>query len=119
MHGQLRRIRWPARFGRKCDTAPVSIPPKKLPIDLTTVDTSNGAWLIAIESVEETRADGNLLVKITLEQSIGEERFRTRELGMLLRRSEAVDPRHSAELISRIRLWIDSTEGNGYLDLTA
>ncbi len=94
-------------------------PPKKLPIDLTTVHSSKGAWLIAVESVTETRADGNLLVNIVLEQAVDDgERFRVRSLGMLLSLPEAVDPDRSQNLASQIRQWIDFSEGDGFVDLT-
>ena len=93
-------------------------PPKKLPIDLTDVDSSKGTWLIAVESMIETEGDGNLLLKVVLEQSIDEEHFRTRELGMLLPLRQAVDPDHCPKLLSQIREWIDSSEEDGFVDLT-
>ncbi len=93
-------------------------PPKKLPIDLTDVDSSKGTWLIAVESMIETQGDGNLLLKIVLEQSIDEEHFRARELGMLLPLREAVDPDRCPNVLGWIREWIDSTEGDGFVDLT-
>jgi len=94
-------------------------PPKKLPIDLTTIHSSKGAWLIAVESVAETRADRNLLVNIVLEQAVDEgERFRVRSLGMLLPLRDAVDPDRSQNQVSQIRQWIDSTDGDGFVDLT-
>ena len=92
-------------------------PPKKLPIDLTTVETSKGSWLIAVESVVETQADRNVLLKIVLEQSVDEEHFRTRELGMLLPLREATDRDHSQIVVSHIREWIDSADGDGFVDL--
>ena len=118
MRGLLSKI--PSRMlsGRKCDTAFVITPPKKLPIDLTTVDTSKGLWLIAVESAVETQSDRNVLLKIVLEQSIDEEHFRTRELGMLLPLCEATDRDHCPVVVSHIREWIDSAEGDGFVDLT-
>jgi len=74
---------------------------------------------MAVESVTETRADGNLLVNIVSEQAIDEgERFRVRSLGMLLPLRDAVDPDRSQRLVSQIRQWIDSTDGDGFVDLT-
>jgi hypothetical protein len=96
----------------------VTIPTKELSIDLTEMETSKGSWLIAVENVVKTQADGNLLLKIVLEQGTDEEHFRSRELGMLLPLRRAVDPDHCPSLISQIRGWIDSTEGDGFVDLT-
>jgi hypothetical protein len=31
------------------------VPPKKLPIDLTVVDTADGGWLVAVETIAETQ----------------------------------------------------------------
>ncbi|HEY6369404.1 MAG TPA: hypothetical protein VIX37_02405 [Candidatus Sulfotelmatobacter sp.] len=90
---------------------PLLSSPKELPIELTDVDGSKGTWLIAVESVVETRDDSNLLVKIVLEQSIDEEHVRSRELGILLPLHEAVDPDRCPNLVSPIREWIDWTEG--------
>jgi len=93
-------------------------PPKKLPIDLSRVETAKGTWLIAVESAVETQSDGNLLLKIDLEQRVDEERFRTRELGILAPVNAAVDPECCASIVGRIRDWIDSTDGDGFVDLT-
>jgi hypoxanthine-guanine phosphoribosyltransferase len=50
-------------------------PPKKLPIDLAVVDTADGRWLVAIETITETGGTANLLLGIILEQSIDNERM--------------------------------------------
>jgi len=56
-------------------------PPKRLPIDRTTINTRRGPWLTAVETVAETESDGQILIKRVLEQNIDEARFRTRGEG--------------------------------------
>jgi hypothetical protein len=93
-------------------------PPKQLPIDLEIIETSKGRWLIAVETIVETMADGNLLLKLILEQSIDDEHLRMRELGVKIKFIDARDPDRSATSLTRIRDWIESTEGNGFIDMS-
>jgi hypothetical protein len=60
-------------------------PPKKLPIDLTVVESSKGGWLIAVETIVETISDDGLLLKMILEQRIDAEHFRMRELSIAVK----------------------------------
>ena len=92
-------------------------PPKQLPIDLEIIETSKGKWLIAVETIVETVADGNLLLKLILEQGIDDEHFRMRELGVKIKSIDARDTDHSAISLNRIRDWIESTEGDGFIDM--
>jgi hypothetical protein len=91
--------------------------PKKLPIDLARIETHKGGWLVAVEKIAETEAGDNLLLKIILEQSIDEEHFRTRELGMKISAYEARNPDRLPHILSRIRDWIESTEGDGFIEI--
>ena len=92
--------------------------PKKLPIDLAQVETAGGAWLLVIETIVETQGTANLLVGITLEQNINDESFRMRKLEVILESREAHDPEACSDLLIRIAKWMDTTKGDGYLDLT-
>jgi hypothetical protein len=93
-------------------------PPKKLPIDLAVVDTADGRWLVAIETITETGGTANLLLGIILEQSIDNERIRMRKLSMIVNAHEAHEPDRGPNLLARIRTWIEATQGDGFLDLT-
>jgi hypothetical protein len=93
-------------------------PPKKLPIDLVVVDTTDGGWLIAIETIVATEGAENLLLGIILEQSINDQRFRMRKLGIIVSVRSAHDPDRIPILLGRIRDWIETTQGDGFLDLT-
>jgi len=102
-----------------CDTLPVllSRPPKKLPIDLECIDTRKGTWLVAVEAIAETEAGADLLVKIILEQGVDDEHCRMRQLGMKICANEARNTDRAPHIMSRIRDWIESSEGDGFIDL--
>jgi hypothetical protein len=79
------------------------LPPKKLPIDLATVDTAKGRWLIAIDSIVETQGGRNLLLGAILEQNIDDETFRSRKFGITVDRLDARNPDKCSYLLDRIR----------------
>jgi hypothetical protein len=96
----------------------MSIEPEELPLHLSRIETSQGRWLVAVYSVAEAQAGGTLLLKLILEQSIDEEHFRARELGIQLLASKLYDPDLFADVVSQIRHWIETTEGDGFLELS-
>ena len=95
----------------------MSVQPDELPLHLSRIETAKGQWLIAIDSVAEAQAAGTLLLKLVLEQSIDEERFRTRDLGVLVFASKLHDPNLFGDVLNQIRHWIETTEGDGFLEL--
>jgi hypothetical protein len=71
-----------------------------------------------LQPVAEARTDGTLLLKLILEQSKDEEHFRTRELGIQVLTPKLYDPDRFADVVSQIRHWIETTEGDGFLELS-
>ncbi len=100
------------------NTAEMSIEPDELPLHLNRIETSQGGWLVAVYSVAEARAGGTLLLKLILEQSIDEEHFRARELGMQVLASKLYYLDLFADVLSQIRHWIETAEGDGFLELS-
>ncbi|HST10602.1 MAG TPA: hypothetical protein VLL05_09505 [Terriglobales bacterium] len=94
------------------------IPPERLPLHESRVDTSAGTWGIAVESAMESQTGSTILLKLILEQTIDEEHFQTRELGLTVYASEVYDSEVLPEMLNTIRRWIETTEGDGFLDLT-
>jgi hypothetical protein len=94
------------------------IPAEQLPLHGTRIDSSAGEWLIAVQSAMESQTGATILLKLLLECSIDEERFHTREVGMTVYASEVYDSELLEEMRSQIRHWIETTEGDGFLDLT-
>jgi hypothetical protein len=91
--------------------------PEELPLHLAKMDTGKGRWLIAVASVRETQGGQNLLLKLILEQSIDDESFTSRELGLMVSAAVILDPETCAQVVDRIQDWIETTEGDGFLDL--
>jgi hypothetical protein len=92
--------------------------PKKLPIDLTTVETSKGSWGIFVDHVVETHEGRNVLVRLILEQMIDDERVRMRKVEVIVNTLDAHDPDLVDGIARRIRTWIESTEGDGFINIT-
>src|SRR5262245_39908397 len=91
--------------------------PETLPLHMAKVEASDGTWLIVVSSVSETENGRNLLLRLTLELPVDEENFKSRELGMMVPAVLILDPETCAEVVDRIREWIDASEGDGFLDL--
>jgi hypothetical protein len=93
-------------------------PPKKLPIDRAPVETSKGSWGIFVDHVVKTSQGQNVLVRMILEQMIDDERFRMRKVEAMVNARDAHDPNSVPRIVRRIRSWIESTEGDGFVDIT-
>jgi hypothetical protein len=100
------------------NTTEMSIQPEELPLHLSRIETSQGTWLIAVSSVAEAQAGNTLLLKLILEHSIDSEHFRSRELGMQMFARKLHDPGWFTDVVSQIRRWIETTEGDGFLELS-
>jgi len=96
----------------------MGIQPQELPLHLSRIETSRGGWLIAVHSIAEAQIAGTLLLKLILEQSIDDEHFRTRELGMQVLAVKLYDPDLFPDVVGQIRRWIETTEGDGFLELS-
>ena len=59
----------------------------------------------------------NLILETTIDED--GERFRTRELGIVVPASRLSDPDHLSDVARQIRNWIETTEGDGFLELLA
>jgi len=81
------------------------------------MDTGNDVWLIAVANVMETQSGQNLLLKLTLEQRLDDETFRSRELSLMAPAALMFEAETSAQVIDRIRDWVEESEGDGFLDL--
>ncbi len=95
----------------------MSILPQQLALHLAKVDPADGTWLIAVASVSETQSGKDVLLKLVLEQNIDEETVRSRELGLVVSAAVILDPETCADVVDRIRKWIETTDGDGFLDL--
>jgi hypothetical protein len=67
----------------------------------------------------EAQDNDKLFVKAVLEQPLDNEHFRQRKLEMLVFKSDLADAQQRAAVLGRIRKWIETTDGNGFLDLVS
>jgi hypothetical protein len=93
------------------------IQPKQLSLHSTQIATDSGEWLVSVESVTETQGDGNLLLHLILEQPVDAENVRTRKLGLMVPAAVILDPETCAQIIDQIQRWVETTDGDGFLNL--
>jgi hypothetical protein len=96
----------------------MTIQPEEVPLHLSRIETSQGTWLIAVYSVAEAQTGNSLLLKLILELSIDSEHFRSRELGIQVPARKLYDSGLFTDVVSQIRRWIETTEGDGFLELS-
>lgn len=97
----------------------MKIIPENVPLHLTRVETTSGECLIAVQSVAETEDHKKILLRLVLEQALEDgEEIVTRELGLITTSAELFEPEITSEIVERIREWLESSEGDGMLDLT-
>ena len=95
----------------------MSIVPVKVLIHKTKIDASDKVWLIVVVSVVEAQDGDNLLLKLVLEPNIDEEIPVSRELSLMAPSAVISEPEMCTEVVDHIRNWIETTEGDGFLDL--
>lgn len=88
-------------------------------IRLHDVDTSKGNWGIYVQSVVQSQDGASLFLTLILEQSIDDERVKTRHLKISVLTAELESAVGRIEILSQIRNWIEMTEGDSYLDATS
>jgi hypothetical protein len=98
----------------------MSIRPEQLPLHSARIETANGEWGVFVQSVTETQAGCTLYLRLTLETNVDGygEQIRTRDLEMSVLAIELHDSDLFKNVLSQIRRWTETTDGNGFLDLT-
>jgi len=91
--------------------------PEELWLHQARLTTANGEWVVAVHDVTKTQGEDNLLLNLVLEQPVDEVSVRSRELGLIVSAAVIFDPETSPQIIDRIRGWIETTDGDGFLDL--
>jgi len=88
-------------------------------IGLHDVETFKGNWGTFVQSVVKAQGNDNLFLAIILEQNVDYERFRMRKLEILVFAPELARPAGLNGILGQIRNWIETTEGDGFLDLAS
>lgn len=88
-------------------------------IRLHDVETSKGQWGIFVQSVVKAQDNDNLFLRILLEQNIDYEHIRMRTLNLLVFSRELASDAGLVGILDHIRNWINTTDGDGFLDLVS
>jgi hypothetical protein len=93
--------------------------PEDVPFHCHTIQTSKGSWGIFIDILVEAQNNDNLFLKAFLEQHIDEEHVETRRLEIMVSSANLFNPQKRTQIICQIQDWIETTEGDGSLDLVS
>lgn len=91
--------------------------PEELWLHQARLTAANGEWLVAVHNVTKTQGEDKLLLTLVLEQPVDEENVTSRKLGLIVSAAVIFDPETSPQIIDRMRDWIETTDGDGFLDL--
>jgi hypothetical protein len=95
----------------------MAILPEELALHRARFTASTGEWLVVVDNVKQTQGNDNLLLNLILEQAVDEEQLVSRKLGLVFPAAVALDPETCAQVIDQIREWIETSDGDGFLDL--
>jgi hypothetical protein len=85
-------------------------------VPLHEVQTSKGDWGIYVQSVVQSQNGDSFFMTIIVERNIDLEHIESRKFAMLVAASELASPSGRSGVLSRIRAWIETTEGDGSID---
>ena len=86
------------------------------PLDRTVLGTDSGYWQVRVVSAHRTPQE-NLLLTLNLKRDVDGERVEVRTLCLRLSLSHMAEPRWQSHLSAKVRTWIESSCGSGYLKI--
>jgi len=97
------------------------LPPERVPLNGSVLGTVKGTWIIRVDEAMRLKGTTTLVLNVTLERSrrSPEEACVRRRLGLLLSSSVMDEFRLREGVACDIRGWLESTDGDGFLDLRA
>ena len=81
--------------------------------------TAKGPWLIHVNSVLTATDSDNTSLQLVLENLSEEVHSENRRLYLVVPASHLDIPQERVAIAHRIRRWVETTSGNGFLDLVA
>ena len=91
--------------------------PHQIPLDFNVLGTSRGPWLIRVNAVMAAEDSENVALQLVLQNLQDERPWETRRLYAVVPASDLDNPQQRVIIADRIRHWIETTHGNGFLDL--
>jgi hypothetical protein len=93
--------------------------PHQIPLDFNVLGTKQGRWLIRVNAVMAEQESDNLALQLVLQNLEDERTGETRRLYAVVPASDLEIPQQRVLIADRIRHWIETTHGNGFLDLAS
>jgi hypothetical protein len=93
--------------------------PRQNPLDYNVLGTSKGRWLIRVSAVMAADESDNLALQLLLQNLEDDKTSGQRHLYVVVAASDLEIPQERVLIADRIRHWVESTEGNGFLDLAS
>jgi hypothetical protein len=81
------------------------------------LSTARGPWLIHVNSVLTAKESDNASLQLVLKNLSDEARSKNRWLYLVVSAPSLEIPQERVAIVQRIRRWVETTSGNGFLDL--
>lgn len=88
-----------------------------IPFHRNVLATANGPWLIRVNAVLSAKESDNASLQLVLENLSDEPRSKDRRLYLIVSSSRLEIPQERVTIAHRIRRWLETSSGNGFLDL--
>jgi hypothetical protein len=86
-------------------------------LNRNVLGTAKGPWLIRVNAVLTARDSDNTSLQLVLENLSDEACSENRRLYLVVPTSRLEIPQERVAVAHRIRRWVETTSGNGFLDL--
>jgi hypothetical protein len=90
---------------------------ERLSLNRNVVGTAKGPWLIHVNAVLTAKESDNASLQLVLENLSDEAHSENRRLYLVVPSSRLEVPQELVAIAHRIRRWVETTSGNGFLDL--
>lgn len=91
--------------------------PEQVSLDRNVLGTAKGPWLIHVNAVLTAKDSDKASLQLVLENLSEESRSENRRLYLVVTASHLEIPQERVTIAHRIRRWVETTSGNGFLDL--
>jgi hypothetical protein len=90
---------------------------EQVSLNLNVLGTAKGPWLIHVNSVLTAKESDNASLQLVLENLSDDVHSHSRRLYLVVPSSRLEIPQERIVITDRIRRWVETTSGNGVLDL--
>lgn len=93
--------------------------PQHNPLDYNVLGTTKGRWLIRVNAVMAAEESDSLSLQLVLQNLEEGRSSEIRRLYAVVHAPHLDIPQERVLIADRIRHWIETTQGNGFLDLAS